>query len=56
MGILNKEKEMKAEIITQMICDGALAFVHGERHPIKRILIPEANNLVITPYGNNLYV
>ena len=47
---------MKAEIITQMVCEGVLAFIHGESYRIKRILIPEKNNLVITLDGKNFYI
>jgi len=47
---------MKAEIITQTIYEGFLAWGHGCGSTIQRILIPEANNLVITPHEDYLYV
>lgn len=47
---------MKAEIISQTVYEGGLAFVHGCDYQIQRILVPEANNLVITTQENNLYV
>lgn len=47
---------MKAKVISQIIYEGMFAYVHGMGQQIKRILIPEANNLVITPHNDILYV
>ncbi|HEY0089619.1 MAG: hypothetical protein A2V72_01025 [Candidatus Nealsonbacteria bacterium RBG_13_37_56] len=47
---------MKAEIISQTVYEGVLAWTHGSGSTIKRIFIPEANNLVITPHENNLFI
>ena len=47
---------MEAKIISCVISDGVIAYVHGQRYPINRLVIPEADDLVITPLRKDLYV
>lgn len=47
---------MKALIVRQMVSEGAIAAVHGLKYPIHRLVIPERDNLTITPHKKNLYV
>ncbi len=47
---------MKAKIISQKVCDGAMGLNYGQFFNVTWVLIPEANNLAITPHQNNLFV
>ena len=47
---------MKAQIIQQTCYEGFLAYTHGMGQEVQRILVSRANNLVITPYNESLYV
>ena len=47
---------MKALLITCTVSEGIMGHLHGDFYQIKRILVPEANNLVITINERNLYV
>lgn len=47
---------MKGKIVQQQVCDSALEWTHGFSYTIKRIIVPEANNLVITPHKGQIYV
>jgi len=46
---------MKGFIITQQVCDSVLDWTHGMTYEIKRIFVPDSNNLVITPHDNQVY-
>lgn len=46
---------MKGLVITQRVCDSVLDWSHGMTYEIKRIFVPEADNLVITPHRNQIY-
>lgn len=46
---------MKGLVITQQVCDSVLEWTHGMTYEIKRIFVPEADNLVITPHRNQVY-
>ena len=46
---------MKGLVIAQQGCDSVLDWTHGVTYEIKCILIPEANNLVITPHREQVY-
>jgi hypothetical protein len=46
---------MKGLVITQEVCDSVLDWTHGMTYEIKRILVPDAANLVITPHGDQVY-
>jgi hypothetical protein len=46
---------MKGLIITQQVCDSVLDWTHGMIYEIKRIFIPDADNLVITPHNKQVY-
>lgn len=43
-------------IIKQLITEGALGHVHNQYFPIKRIILPELNNLTITFHEDQIYV
>ena len=44
---------MKAQIISDVVYDGAMGYIHGMAYEINRILVPDANNLAITEDDNN---
>jgi hypothetical protein len=46
---------MKGLVITQEVCDSVLDWSHGMTYEIKRILVPDAANLVITPHRDQVY-
>ncbi len=46
---------MKGLVITQQVCDSVLDWTHGMTYQIKRIFIPDADNLVITPHRDQVY-
>lgn len=46
---------MKGLVITQRVCDSVLDWSHGMTYEIKRIFVPDADNLVITPHHNQVY-
>jgi len=46
---------MKGLVITQRVCDSVLDWSHGMTYEIKRIFVPDADNLVITPHQNQVY-
>jgi hypothetical protein len=46
---------MKGQIVTQQVYDSILDFTHGFSHTVKRILVPDADNLVITPHEGEVY-
>ncbi len=47
---------MKALIIEETVYEGTIAYIHGMSNEAKRILIPEKNNLVITPHEEEIYI
>ena len=47
---------MKARIIVQECYEGFLAYTHDQSFDQERILIPEANNLVITLDNKRVFV
>ena len=47
---------MKAQIIAETVYEGFMDWSHGGGYTINRIVVPEANNLVITVHGENIYV
>jgi len=47
---------MKGLIVEETVYEGTLAFAHGHGQRIKRIVIPEADNLAITPHNGQIYI
>lgn len=51
---------MKAEIITETVYEGFTDWSHDGGYEIKRIVVPEANNLAVTidtrNTGKNIYI
>lgn len=46
---------MKGQIIQQLVHDSILDWTHGAGYHVKRIVIPNANDLAITSHGGQLY-
>lgn len=46
---------MKGLVITQRVCDSVLDWSHRMTYEIKRIFVPDADKLVITPHHNQVY-
>lgn len=46
---------MKGLVITQQVCDSVLDWTHGMTYEVKRIFVPDADNLVITPHRDQVY-
>jgi hypothetical protein len=46
---------MKGKIIQERVYDSIMDWTHGMGYDIKRILIPEANNLAITPHNRGVF-
>ena len=46
---------MRGLVISQQVCDSVLDWTHRMTYEIKRIFVPEADNLVITPHRNQVY-
>ena len=47
---------MKGIIVENEIFASTLDYAHGHGQMIKRIIIPEVDNLAITPHGDQIYV
>jgi hypothetical protein len=47
---------MKGKIIQEKVYDSIMDWTHEMGYNIKRILIPEANNLAITPHNGEVFV
>lgn len=47
---------MKALIVSQEVSDGSMGWTRGQMTTVKRLVVPEANNLTITIDEANIYV
>lgn len=48
---------MKALIVEEVVYgDGVLAYVHHHTFPVKRLVIPEAGNLVVTVHNGEVHI
>jgi hypothetical protein len=47
---------MKAQVVSCVVSEGAVAAVHGMYYRINRLVIPEADDLRITPDHESVYV
>lgn len=47
---------MKGRIVEETVHESVLSWTHDQGFDVKRILVPEADNLVITPYKGEIYV
>lgn len=47
---------MKAKIVEQIVSEGSIASVHNMGYSIKRLVIEEADNLMITLDGGQIFV
>jgi hypothetical protein len=47
---------MKGIVVEDNIYLSTLDYVHGFSQSVKRIIIPEMNNLAITPHDDQIYV
>ncbi|UCE05856.1 MAG: hypothetical protein JSW07_20070 [bacterium] len=53
--IIEVKHERTGYLITQQACDSLLDWTHGMTYEIKRIFVPDSNNLVITPHNKQVY-
>jgi hypothetical protein len=47
---------MKARVVSCVVTEGGIAAVHGIFYRINRLVVPEADDLVITPNHGSVYV
>lgn len=47
---------MKAKIVSQIVSEGVISYVHGDRQRIKRLFIEEKGKLAITIHNDQLFV
>jgi hypothetical protein len=47
---------MKAKVVSCVVTEGGIAAVHGIFYRINRLVVPEADDLVITPNNGSVYV
>lgn len=47
---------MKATIVSQIVHNGMMDFIHGYSYEIKRLVIESKDNLAITPHNNEILV
>jgi len=47
---------MKAQVVSCVVTEGGIAAVHGIYYRINRLVVPEADDLVITPNHGSVYV
>lgn len=46
---------MKAKIISQKVYEGVIGWVHGCGSTVRRLVVEEADNLVITPHDDQVH-
>ncbi|MFI4978118.1 MAG: hypothetical protein ACHQC8_05535 [Solirubrobacterales bacterium] len=46
---------MKAQVVSCVVTEGGIAAVHGIYYRINRLIVPEADDLVITPSHGSVY-
>jgi hypothetical protein len=47
---------MKAQVVSCVVSEGVVASIHGMYYRINRLVVPEADDLVITPDHESVYV
>ncbi len=46
---------MKAKVVQGKMYEGVMDWAHGGGYTAKRLVVEEADNLAITPHGNEVY-
>jgi hypothetical protein len=47
---------MKAQVVSCVVSEGVVASIHGMHYRINRLVVPEVDDLVITPDHGSVYV
>ncbi len=47
---------MKAQVVSCVVSEGVVASIHGMHYRINRLVVPELDDLVITPDHESVYV
>jgi hypothetical protein len=47
---------MKAQVVSCVVSEGVVASIHGMHYRINRLVVPELDDLVITPDHGSVYV
>jgi hypothetical protein len=53
---MRRRRTMKAQVVSCLVTEGGIAAIHGSYYRINRLVVPEADDLVITPNNGSVYV